>query len=228
MKITTAHRSGAQRGRARRTGQTVAALASGALLLAACSHSWRLCRAWPQRAGVLAAAAGIVLLAAACGGSSSSTGAGSGGSPTSAGSGGSSDGGVATESQQLAYAQCMRSHGVADFPDPNPSGGFGGRTRGVQSNPHYGTAHSACSHLLPGGGNGNKAQQDISQFLRHAQCMRSHGVPKSPDPQPGVNPRTALEQAGIDMNSPQFQAASRTCDRLLPPRSASPAQGGTS
>jgi hypothetical protein len=224
MKITTAHRPGSQRGRARRTGQTVAALTSCALLVPARSHSCRWCRVWPRRAGVLAVTAGIVLLAAACGGSS----AGSGGS-SNTGGGSSSTAGSAQSQQDLVYAQCMRSHGVADFPDPNPGGGFGGSISSeVQNNPHYGTADSACRHLLPNGG-GNKAQQNLSQFLRHAQCMRSHGVPSYPDPNPGVNPRTALEQAGIDPNSPQVQAASRICDRLLPPRSsAGPSQGGGS
>ena len=196
MKITTAHPLGSRRGRARRAGQTAAALASCALLITA----------------------------AACS---------SGGSPTAAGgspdAGGNSPGtaGSAQSQQDLAYARCMRSHGVADFPDPNPGGGFGGSISSeVQNNPDYATAHSACRHLLPGGDSGNKVQQNENAFLRHAQCMRSHGVPNYPDPNPGVNPRTALQQAGINVNSPQVQAASRVCDRLLPRRSASPSQGG--
>jgi hypothetical protein len=187
-------------------------------------RSW--CRVWSRRAGLLAATVGIVLLAAACGGSSSSTTAASGGAASAtAGSGGAASGGVASEAQQLAFARCMRSHGVSNFPDPNPGGGFGGRTQGVQSNPNYQTAYNSCHNLLPAGA-GNKGQQNVSQFLQHAQCMRSHGISNYPDPQPGVNPRTALQNAGIDMNSPQFQSASQTCDRLLPQPAASASQGG--
>ena len=59
-----------------------------------------------RRWGVLAVTlAGAGLLAAACGG---------GGSPTPT---------VQTAYQKvLAYSQCMRGHGVASFPDPQPNG----------------------------------------------------------------------------------------------------------
>ena len=182
---------------------------------------WRWCRAWPRQAGVLAGA-GILLLAAACSSGSSA----SAGSPLNPGSS-SSTGGSSAAQQELAYAQCMRSHGVANFPDPNPQGGFGDTTQ-VQSNPNYASADSTCKSLLPNGGTG-KGTQDESQLLQLAQCMRSHGVPNYPDPNPNptVNPRIALAQAGIDVNSPQFQSASQTCERLypLPSRSPSPGSG---
>ena len=67
----------------------------------------RCCRS--RRQGVLAVMAGIVMLAAACGGSPSST-----------------DTGVSGQFRQnLAFAQCMRSHGVPNWPDPviGPNGG---------------------------------------------------------------------------------------------------------
>jgi hypothetical protein len=176
---------------------------------------WR--RLWLRRAGVLAVAAGIVLLATAC----------SSGSSASAGGGSSSSSGTAVSRQQLNYAQCMRSHGVANFPDPDPDGGFS-NTSQLQSNPNYASADSACKSLLPNGGSG-KGTQDESQLLQLSQCMRSHGVPNYPDPNqnPTVNPRIALAQAGIDVNSPQFQSASQTCERLypLPSRSPSPGSG---
>jgi hypothetical protein len=193
MKITKAHRPPSQQLRAERL------------------RRW--CRAWPRRAGMLAVMAGLVLLAAACGGSSGSTGA--------TGSGGSSNAGRSTNSQMLTYARCMRSHGLPSFPDPDASGGFGDAGRSQQSNPHFGAADNACRHLLPNGSRQNKGEQNVSSFLRHAQCMRTHGVPNYPDPHPGINPRTALQQSGINMHSPQFQAASRTCDRLLPARGGS-------
>lgn len=174
------------------------------------------------RGAAAVAAAGLVLGAAACGSSSPSSASGGGASASSSAAGGSggsggSGTGLATEAQQLAFARCMRSHGVSGFPDPNPGGGFGGRTQGVQSDPHFQSADAACRSLLPQSG-GAKGQQNTSAFLQHAQCMRAHGIAGYPDPQPNVNPRTALQQAGIDMNSPQFQSASQTCDRLLPAR----------
>ncbi|MBO0810085.1 MAG: hypothetical protein J2P32_17465, partial [Actinobacteria bacterium] len=76
---------------------------------------------------MLVVTAGIVLLAA-CGGGST------------AGSGGSANPGDPSQSQMLAYARCMRSHGLPRFPDPDASGGFGDAGRNQQSNPHFGTA----------------------------------------------------------------------------------------
>ena len=83
------------------------------------------CRAWPRRAGVLAVTAGIVMLAAACGGSPSSS---------------SSTSGSSQLQQDLSFTQCMRSHGLPDFPDPNANGqGFGNQQQQQQerSDPHF-------------------------------------------------------------------------------------------
>jgi len=187
---------------------------------------WGPTRSW--RAGGLAVTAGLVLLVAACGGS-----------PSPAGSSGSDAGGSTQAQQDLAYAQCMRSHGVTDYPDPSSGGGFGAISSQVQDNPDYGTADHDCRHLLPGGGQlpsgENKVEQNLPQLLKLAQCMRSHGVPHYPDPDPNRRPgpgitnnRQELALEGVDPNSPQFQAASQTCERLLPLPSGSPSQGGRS
>jgi hypothetical protein len=170
-----------------------------------------------------------VLLVAACGGGPA---AGSGGSPStavsSAGSGGAPDTGGSTQAQQdLAFAQCMRSDGVTDFPDPDPGGQFGTISAQVEDNPHFDTGYGACEHLLPAGGE-NKVQQNLGQLLQFAQCMRSHGVPAYPDPDPDAyssisNTRiNSLHQAGVNPNSPQVQAAVQTCERLHPQAPASP------
>jgi hypothetical protein len=171
----------------------------------------------PQRAGVLAITAGFVLLAAACGGSPSSTGSSG------------SDAGGSTNSQLLAFAQCVRSHGVPNFPDPSSSGEFSGLTPqqlGISSS-RLQAVENACRHLLPNG-SGNKAQ-NVSQFLQIAQCMRSHGVPNYPDPDPHatISMSTEFAQLGINPHSPQFQTAARTCNRLYPLPSASPQGGGS-
>ena len=54
----------------------------------------------PTSLTIVIVAAAMSLLAAGCGGSSSTTAA------------------TTTTSGALAYARCMRSHGVANFPDP--------------------------------------------------------------------------------------------------------------
>jgi hypothetical protein len=63
---------------------------------------------------------------------------------------GSGSGSGTNNSAALKFSQCMRSHGVTDFPDP--SGGGIKMTGGVQSNPNFQSALQACRPLLSGGG----------------------------------------------------------------------------
>ncbi len=110
----------------------------------------------------------------------------------SAGSSGSPPAGSSPYQQALAYAECMRSHGVPNFPDPNGHGGFdirsqvvNGVVQGVdQNSPQFVSANKACEKLMPSGGQGSPAQhrQQMSELLRLAQCMRAHGIPNFPDP----------------------------------------------
>jgi hypothetical protein len=62
----------------------------------------------------------------------------------------------------LRYARCMRAHGLADFPDPDPGGGLEIRaSRGSDLNPNsplYKAADNACKHYMPGGGKGGSTQ----------------------------------------------------------------------
>jgi len=182
--------------------------------------------------GRLATVAGIALLTAACGGGSAS----SPGSATSPGSRASSDPGTsasaagsATYNKAVAYAQCMRAHGVPNFPDPLPNGGFGlspavtGGTDG-QVSPQYQAAEKACSALDPIGNLSPQQQrQALSQLLKLSACMRLHGYPTFPDPTFGSN-GIVLHIVGFDRNSPQFQAAWQTCQSVLRTR----AGGGSS
>jgi hypothetical protein len=55
----------------------------------------------------------------------------------------------------------------------------------------------------------------VQQALAFSRCMRSHGVPKFPDPtSSGAIPKESLQQLGV--SSSQLQAAQRACQRLLP------------
>jgi hypothetical protein len=55
----------------------------------------------------------------------------------------------------LKFAQCMRGHGVPDFPDPTLSGqGVSGNFNGADikaNSSQFQAAVSACQHLVPGG-----------------------------------------------------------------------------
>jgi hypothetical protein len=183
----------------------------------------RLRRPWPSRTGLLAIVVGIVLLTAACGGASANSPV----SGTSSSSGASADpgtaataGGSSTYNKAVAYAQCMRAHGVPNFPDPFPNGGFGlspsvtGGTNG-QVSPQYQAAEQACASLSPVGNLSPQQQRHaLSQLLKFSACMRSHGYPKFPDPSFGSD-GIVLHIVGFDRNSPQFQAAQRSCLPLL-------------
>jgi hypothetical protein len=51
--------------------------------------------------------------------------------------------------------------------------------------------------------------------LAYSACMRSHGVPKFPDPNSsGVIPKEQV--VAVNPGSPQFEAAQRACQRLQP------------
>lgn len=44
--------------------------------------------------------------------------------------------------QELSYAHCMRSHGITNFPDPLPGGGF--NITGNTNSPRFEAAENAC------------------------------------------------------------------------------------
>jgi hypothetical protein len=157
------------------------------------------------------AVAGLLLLASACGGSRST--AGSGGSSNTRGPTNSHS----TNSQQLAFAGCMRSNGVANFPDPNSSGQFDKTTLSqlAASNSQFQTANHDCQHLLPTP-SATQQRQIAAQALAFSKCMRTHGVTKFPDPDStGRIPDPAT--LGIDQGSPQFEAANQACGADRPP-----------
>jgi hypothetical protein len=181
------------------------------------NRSWRL--AWPRLAGLLAVTAGIALLVAACGGSSSDPPAG----------------GSTTYAKALAYSQCMRAHGVPDFPDPGSNGSIvlhGSRNGNGPSlnSPQMQSADKTCRHLLPNGGQMTPAQrqQAINQLLHFSECMRSHGVLNFPDPTVTGNMiGIRIGGSGLDPNSPVFKSAQHACQSLMPGPKGIQGKGGS-
>ncbi len=119
----------------------------------------------------------------------------------------------------MKYASCMRSHGVSDFPNPIISGNSVGLEINptIAGSPDFKTAQAACQHLLPvrpTAQNFTTAQQ--ADYLKAAQCMRSHGINGFPDPTfAGGGVRFNLP-AGMDANSAPFEAAREICQKLIP------------
>ena len=170
-------------------------------------------RSGPRRAAALAAMALTCLLLTACGGGSPPAASATGGSA-------SATGGDTRVGAALAYARCMRSHGVPDFPDPDGSGDF---HLGNSVSSQETAANHVCNHLLNVGTQLNAAQKQhaLRQLVKYAQCMRAHGVPGFPDPQitnggVGVPGGFTFDTAGAHLNqkSPQYQSAARACQHL--------------
>jgi hypothetical protein len=95
---------------------------------------------------------------------------------------------VAPQGQALRFAQCMRDHGVANFPDPDASGALTIETvangTSIDTNsPAFQQAITACKDLEPAGFTGALRTPEQQQAaLKFAQCIRDNGVKDFPDP----------------------------------------------
>jgi hypothetical protein len=171
---------------------------------------------WPRRArvaAVITVMAAAALLAAACSGSPSSTG--SGGSPDA--------GGSANSPSAVGYTSCMRSHGVPDYPDPDSSGQLPKITATSQvgvSDSRLTAAQGACQARWPYQAPTQAQQrQQLTEDVKFAQCMRSHGVPNLPDPTISdgrVEFVISVSRDGFDPHSPQILAKAHECQHVLP------------
>jgi hypothetical protein len=140
----------------------------------------------------------------------------------------------------------MRSHGVPNFPDPQSNGDppkVDAQRLGVSTS-QLQAAQQACQPLLPAGGSldqqtehcmstGNCPPALVQQILtaerKFAQCMRSHGVPKYPDPTIDSQGRPifvfSISKNGFDPHEPQIMTKEDECQRLAPapePRQVNP------
>jgi hypothetical protein len=144
------------------------------------------------------------LLTAACGGS--------------AGEAGSSGAGQGLLAQAVAFAHCMRSHGVPNFPDPELDSSGVLVKKPLLESTFNGppSARAACADLMPKQALGLTSAQQAAQHTaqqRHAlaftACMRRHGIVNFPDGWSGNVGQ--LISAGIDPSSPQLNAALTKC-----------------
>jgi hypothetical protein len=176
---------------------------------------------------VVAALAVTALLAAACGGSNAS------GAGTFAGG---------TYAQSLAYAKCMRAHGVPQFPAPDGQGNFNNaEIQALDQNdqPQARNANFACRSLLPNEGTGlsvtqlqTMLQQNLRNAVKAAHCMRAQGIGNFPDPAgstqgSGVNWRPVM-LAGLNLDTPSYKAAWDACQKeggRIIPSSFAPGSG---
>jgi hypothetical protein len=97
-----------------------------------------------------------------------------------------SSAGASVHPSFLSYSECMRTHGVPDFPDPAAGGGIqiSDNSGTIPQAPAFQSADRSCRKLLPGGGPGAQHASAATRaaMLRTSECMRRRGIPGFPDP----------------------------------------------
>lgn len=123
------------------------------------------------------------------------------------------------------YSQCVRDHGVVNFPDPVindghialPADSSGADAKqALANNP---AAEQACKSIMDrvppdAHKNATPSAQELQGLLQYAQCMRGNGIPEWPDPLPdGSFPLpTPLLQEG---KSQRVLNGMHQCDHFL-------------
>jgi hypothetical protein len=150
-----------------------------------------------------AAVTGTALLIAACGGPAAATG---------------SSTYQAAFRKELAYAQCMRTHGVPGFPDPNSNGIFDTTVanRNDFHGPAYASANKKCEHLQGSPPTTAQVQRSVTEALKYAACMRAHGVANFSAGVNGDQVRMGFQGGAAAANSTRALIAQRICRPLLP------------
>ena len=82
--------------------------------------------------------------------------------------------------------------------------------------PGFRSAYTVCGHLLPPGRpqsqNTTHTRAQTVALLAFARCLRSHGLPRFPDPtSAGELTHQMLAQAGIDLHGPGVVQAADVC-----------------
>jgi hypothetical protein len=138
----------------------------------------------------------------------------------------------ANRDAMLAYAKCMREHGV-DVPDPQPG------QRGIRLRAPEGVtpeemeeAEGACRRHLEDIEGPDLTEEQQKEFqeaaLAHARCMREHGI-DIPDPTFGEDGRAEIRirrradgGTGPDPDDPKWKQAEEACrDKMPEPPSSS-------
>jgi hypothetical protein len=157
---------------------------------------------------------GVVFAAVACGSPSSSSGSSSG-LPTM----------QTMTAEALAYAKCMRSHGIQNYPDPTvqdsgqqQSVGFN-VPQAVRNLPGFNAAAKTCEEKTHSGRPSPAMMRAaMANAVKFTDCMRSHGISNFPDPVEKNGSMIGFGSlTGVDQNSAQYKAANSACTPLMGP-----------
>jgi hypothetical protein len=135
---------------------------------------------------------------------------------------GSSEPHSTTEATNLGvkFSVCMRAHGATHFPDPGSQGGLNGGppSKTETQSPRFISAFNICRKMLPNGGpppGPGFTEGQLVQMVAKVQCLRQHGFPNLPDPDPnGDNIGRGTSPAGWNPYAPAAINAMKTCAKV--------------
>jgi hypothetical protein len=146
------------------------------------------------------------------------------------GGGNSPNAAASDQANAVKFSQCMRQHGISDFPDPDSQGRMqikvGPGSDLDPNKPQFKAAQKACAKYQErAGGHFDKAQEQRMQqaALNFARCMRAHGV-NFPDPQFSGG-KVTMGGPGLNPNDPNMRAANQACQKLMPGPKGGPGGG---
>jgi hypothetical protein len=157
-------------------------------------------RSWSGNAIMVVTVLLAAAAATACSGGSPSAATSSSGNPNSA---------------ALAFARCMRSHGITDFPDPNAQGGFSAPNGMNPDTPQYKAANNDCKALDGSATPPPYNPATVAALVKYADCMRAHGLSWFPDPNAQGHLDVSFPK-GTGPGNSQYMAASKACSADLP------------
>lgn len=141
------------------------------------------------------------------------------------GSGSKPSGSASAGTQALKFAQCMRSNGVTNYPDPSSNGRPVSPNQITSKSPTFQTAYDTCRKYSRGGQPGPPppTAAQARAGLAFAHCMRVHGVPNFPDPLTTYGPGFTLgpgeyfpNTSATEFQSPASRQAAQACGVKLP------------
>ena len=164
------------------------------------------------------------MLAGGCGGSKSpSNGVANLGTTTTTSATLSPSSGTQTPvAGAVRFANCMRSSGVTNFPDPASNGRSLSLNQINPNTPAFRTAYKVCQKYASNGVGAppEPSPAELRFALTFAQCVRKHGFPQFPDPLPTVSLQATftlgrgmyfLINGTYHATSPAFMHAAKAC-----------------
>ncbi|MBY8871338.1 hypothetical protein K7640_05715 [Micromonospora sp. PLK6-60] len=121
------------------------------------------------------------------------------------------------EAQLSRYRDCLTQHGVTLLDTPTAEGLP--QVDKANTDPKVvGEAQAQCRQFVPSGGDATRpSAQDLETSRRYAACLRQHGVPDYPDPDPVTGDPRIDDDLGARLKAdPKMATATQACAEFQP------------